>query len=596
MGPQEHKVERRLAAIFAADVAGYSRLMSQDEVGTLRTLAAQRRVMDQLIAEHGGRIANTAGDSVLAEFPSAVEAVQCAVAVQDELAATDVPDGHQVQFRIGIHVGDVIVREGDLFGDAVNITARLQSLAEPSGICLSGAAHDCVRKILPLGFDDRGLHLVKNVAEPVQMFGLRRSRLRSLPRPQPLPLPDKPSIAVLPFAAASAEDEYLADGIADDIITALSKMRWLFVIGRNSSFAYKGRAISVTEIARQLGVVYVVTGSTRRSGSRIRVSAQLVEGDTGGAIWAERYDRDLSDVLILQDEIAEQIAGAIEPELLKREGQRAAERPLQDLTAWDMVRRGVWEFHKFTPTSLRVARDLFRKVIAIAPNAADGYLWLGRVSGGLVSYDWTDDPDATLREGMAAALHAVQLDDRSPYAHYAVAVTHTFGGVLEPAIRAAERAVSLSPSFALGYLILGVAHLFSGRANQALEALEHGLRLSPSDPNNLNWFLYAAVACCFTGQPERGLTFARRSLELRPHWACALKIVVLCCRAIGDERQAQLALDEMQSVGDTQSDLTRFISKFNPAWGAKIERAITECDVGQPEAEPELHETPRDLA
>jgi adenylate cyclase len=343
MAHEHSQAERRLVAIFAADVDGYSRLVEQDESGTIQTLTAHREIMDRLIGAHGGRIANTAGDSVLAEFGSIVNAVQCAATVQEKLAEAnkDVPDGHRVQFRIGIHVGDVIVRAGDLLGDAVNIAARLQSLAKPSSICLSGSAHEFVRKILPLGFDDLGQHVVKNVAEPVHVFGLRKAKLGSIPQIKSLPLPDKPSVAVLPFATASPDDEYLADGISDDLITALSKMRWLFVIARNSTFAYKGRAIQVTEIARQLGVAYIVTGSMRRSGTRVRVSVQLVEDDKGSSIWAERYDRDVSDILALQEEIAEQVAGAIEPELLKKEGQRAAERPVQDLTARDMIRRGV---------------------------------------------------------------------------------------------------------------------------------------------------------------------------------------------------------------------------------------------------------------
>ncbi len=299
MPSRRDRVERRLAAILAADVAGYSRLMGQDETGTLRILAAHRKVMDRLIAEHRGRVANTAGDSVLAEFPSAVEAVQCAVSIQEQLLAANkkLATDQQVEFRIGIHVGDVMVRDGDLFGDAVNIAARLQALAEPSSVCLSSPAYEYVRKILPLSFDDHGQHMVKNVADPVQVFRLRRAALQALPQAHQLSTPEKPSIAVLPFVTANAEDEYLADGIADDIITALSKMRWLFIIGRNSSFAYKGRAVQVSEIARQLGVVYVVTGSMRKSASRVRASVQLVEAETGGAIWAERYDRDLTGIL-----------------------------------------------------------------------------------------------------------------------------------------------------------------------------------------------------------------------------------------------------------------------------------------------------------
>jgi adenylate cyclase len=379
LGQKEQRVERRLAAIFAADVAGYSRLMSQDEAGTLRALAAAREIMDSLIAEHGGRIANTAGDSVLAEFPSAVDAVKCAVEVQLALQkeVETASEARLLRFRIGIHVGDVMVRGTDLLGDAVNIAARLQSLAEQGGICISGMTHDYVRKTLPLNFDDLGLKTVKNIDEPIRVYVIRLEARSTAPLSssaasrRALPPPDRPSIAVLPFATTSAEDEYLGDGIADDVTTALAKMRWLFVIARNSAFAFKGRAVDVGEIARQLGVTYILTGSVRRSGKRVRISVQLVEVNTATSLWAERYDRDLDDIFALQDEIALQVAGAIEPELLKKEGQRAVERAEHNPTAWDLLRRGTWEFHKVRPESHRAARELFLQVIAASPENAE---------------------------------------------------------------------------------------------------------------------------------------------------------------------------------------------------------------------------------
>src|SRR5215204_2332594 len=364
-------IERKLAAIFAADVARYSRLMGQDEVGTLKTLAAHRESMDRLIAQHRGRIANTAGDSVLAEFPSLVEAVKCAVEVRDTIGRNEqvAAEDRCVRFRIGVHLGDVMVQGNDLLGDAINIASRLQSIADPGGICVSGATHEAVRKALPLSFEDLGLQAVKNIDEPIRAYAIRLERRVVVPdalvaQQAPAP-PDRPSIAVLPFATTTADDEYLGDGISDDVITALCKK-----LARNSAFSFKGRPVEIGQIARQLGVAYLLTGSLRRSGERVRISVQLIEGETGASLWAERYDRDLVDMLALQDEIAEAVAGAIEPELLKKEGQRAASKPSQNPTAWDLVRRAMWEFFKVRPESHRVARDLILKAIAAAPENA----------------------------------------------------------------------------------------------------------------------------------------------------------------------------------------------------------------------------------
>ncbi|MET0527146.1 MAG: adenylate/guanylate cyclase domain-containing protein, partial [Microvirga sp.] len=313
MPPQDQRVERRLAAILAADVAGYSRLMSADETGTLRALSDHREVMDRLIAEHGGRIANTAGDSVLAEFPSVVDAVQCAVVVQDQLAADNngTPEHDRLRFRIGVHLGDVLVRGGDILGDAVNISARLQSLAEPGGVCISGAAYDHVRKALPLTYADLGPQAVKNIEEPVRAFLVGPAGSKpapSNPSTQPfrtLPLPEKPSLAVLPFSNLSSdpEQEYLADGITDEIITALAKVRWFFVIAGSSSFTFKGRATDTKQVGRDLGVRYVLEGSVRKAGQRLRITGQLIEAETGSHVWADRYEGAVEDVFEFQDRI-----------------------------------------------------------------------------------------------------------------------------------------------------------------------------------------------------------------------------------------------------------------------------------------------------
>jgi adenylate cyclase len=375
-----------------------------------------------------------------------------------------------------------------------------------------------------------------------------------------------------PISAAIRTQEYFADGITDDIITALAKARWLFVIARNSSFPFKGKAIETDQVARRLGVRYILSGSVRRSGPHIRVSAQLTDAETGGSLWAERYDRDVGDILALQDQIAEEVAGAIEPELLKKEGQRGADRS-QSLTAWDLVRRGMWEFHKIQPESHLRARQLFLKAIEVEPNAADGYLWLARVEAGLAAYGWSDDPEANMRDGMAASLRAVQLDERNPYSQYAVAIVHSIGGEFDTAIRAAQRAIALSPSFALGHLVIGVAHVYSGRPREAVEPLEHGLRLSPYDPQNFTWLFFLALAYHFSGDPRQALSAARRALSLRPHWHAALKVVVLCCVALEDMPQARSAALELR-LADPGGDLLQSVARYNPAWVEIIDGAV----------------------
>jgi adenylate cyclase len=293
---------------------------------------------------------------------------------------------------------------------------------------------------LPLAYTDVGEQQVKNIDEAIRAFAVRperRRNTRALDINAPnLALPDKPSIAVLAFTTTTPEDEYLGDGIADDVITALSKMRWLFVIARNSAFSYKGAALEISQIARQLGVAYVLTGNVRRSSNRVRISLQLAEADTGRSLWAERFDRELGDVFALQDEIAERVAGAIEPELLKNEGRRAsAARPSTNPSAWDLVRRGMWEFHKVSPESHRASRDLFAQAVRLAPEFAEAHIWLSRSQAGLAAYGWTDDPERAFQKALAAALRGVQLDEQNPYAHYAVAVANVFGGQVATARR-----------------------------------------------------------------------------------------------------------------------------------------------------------------
>ena len=307
--------------------------------------------------------------------------------------------------------------------------------------------------------------------------------------------------------------------------------------------------------------------------------------DTGGSLWAERFDRDLTDIFALQDDIAEAVAGAIEPELLKKEGERGAEHQ-QNLTAWDLVRRGVWEFNKFQQASHMAARDLFTRAIEVEPASPDGYIWLARAETGIASYDWVADPETTLNKAMAAALKAVQLDERNPYSHYAVGVSHAFAGRFETAIRAGQRAIALSPSYALGHFVLGAAYLLAGRSNEAIEPIERALRLSPFDPQSFSWFELLALAYYFSGHPDKGLEDAKRAIALRPGWTPALSVVVLCSVALGDQEQARSAVLDLKAHGEPKGDLLVSIIKLNPGWGEEIDKAIAAAEAAAERATP----------
>jgi adenylate cyclase len=367
----EDRVDRRLAAIFAGDIAGYSRLMGADEEGTLRQLKAHRKeLVDPKITEHRGRIVKTTGDGMLVEFVSVVDAVRCAVDIQRGMAErnADVPADKRIEFRIGINVGDIIIDGDDIFGDGVNVAARLEALADPGGIMVSSVVHDQVRDKLSFGFEDMGEQTVKNIARPI---GVHRVSLADVAPPAKLKstvaaepsTANRPSIAVLPFVNMSGdpEQEYFADGISEDIITGLSKLRWLVVIARNSSFSYKGKAIDVKRVSRELGVRYVLEGSVRKGGNRVRITAQLVDAATGNHIWADRYDGELTDVFALQDEITRKAIAAIEPSLLEAEGLRSQHRSPEDLDAWDMVMRANSQFWRLTKGDSETAIAILRR-------------------------------------------------------------------------------------------------------------------------------------------------------------------------------------------------------------------------------------------
>src|SRR5215468_3247157 len=405
------RVERKLAAILAADVAGYSRLMGVDEAGTLAQLKAHRReLIDPKIAEHRGRVVKTTGDGILIEFPSVVEAVGCAVELQQSMSErnSDVPGDHRIEFRVGINLGDIIIDGDDIHGDGVNIAARLEAMAEPGMVCLSAAAWEQVRGKVPFGADDLGEHQLKNIERPVRVFRITSGASTTVTR-KPLPLPDKPSIAVLPFQNLSGdpEQEYFADGMVEDIITALSRYRWLFVIARNSSFTYKGRAVDVKQVARELGVRYVLEGSVRKAASRVRIAGQLIDGSTGAHLWADRFEGALEDIFDLQDQVTASVVGAIAPRLEQAEIERAKRKPTESLDAYDYYLRGMASSYRWTKEGFSEALRMFYRAIELDPDFASAHgaaAWcycLRKVSG------WMTDREQERAETEMLARRAV---------------------------------------------------------------------------------------------------------------------------------------------------------------------------------------------
>jgi TolB-like protein len=479
---------RRLAAILAADVAGYSRLMGADEEGTLERLKALRReLVDPTIAGHRGRIVKTTGDGLLVEFPSVVDAVRCAVEVQQAMPEwnTGVAADSRIELRIGINLGDVIVEPDDLYGDGVNIAARIEALADAGGVFVSNTVYEHVRDRLPFVFEDLGEQQVKNIARPVRVYRVRDldATVKS-PATSALPLPDKPSIAVLPFANMSGdpEQEYFADGMVEEIITALSRIRWLFVIARNSSFTYKGQAVDVKQVARELGVRYVLEGSVRKAGNRVRITAQLIDAQSGTHLWADRFDGSLEDIFDLQEKVAVSAAGVIEPTLQTSEIRRSSERPTQDLTAYDLYLRALANFPWLEKEQLLSALDLLEGAIARDPHYGVALSWAAACHLRIGVDGYAEDPERCRRNGLALAERALGLADGDPAVLANVAyVLGVSGEDLNTALALVDRSVALNPSYARGWYFRGMLRIFAGQCDVAIELLETSLRLSPRE-------------------------------------------------------------------------------------------------------------------
>jgi adenylate cyclase len=477
-------VQRKLAAILSADVAGYSRLMGEDEEATVRTLTSYRELMASLIAAHRGRVVDAPGDNLLAEFPSAVDAVECAAAIQEALADRNatLPDRRRMTFRIGINLGDVIVDGDRIYGDGVNIAARVQDLAEPGGICVSGTTYDQVESKVARGYDFLGEHAVKNIAKPVRVYRLRLPAQPSSSEVGPGVGPGTPSIAVLPFDNMSRDpdQEYFSDGIAEDLITDLSKLSGLFVIARNSAFTYKGRPVKVQEVGRALGVRYVLEGSVRKAGDRVRITAQLVDAATGHHLWADRYDRRLDDVFAVQDEITQAIVEALAVALTRGERGRRERRRTDSPEAYDCLLRGLDLLQRSTRETNVEARRLALRAIEIDPTYAEAHVLHGHTHFRDWSLGWSRDP-GTLDRALAAAERAVALEAALPAAHRVLAIILLWRREHERALAEGRRAVALAPSDADGHWAIGEV-LSWWRPAEAIAPVEQAMRLNPRYP------------------------------------------------------------------------------------------------------------------
>jgi adenylate cyclase len=545
-------VSRRLVAVFAADVEGYSRLMGADEVGTLKGLTERRAILDKVIAAHRGRIANTAGDSVLAEFGSAVDAVQCAMEAQAALtkANSSRPVDKHINFRIGIHVGDVIVRAGDLFGDGVNIAARLQALAQPGGVCVSSATYEQVRKVVPIAFTDLGAQQVKNIEDPVRAYAAGEHTVATRggvgAADRPLPLPDKPSIAVLPFQNMSGdpEQEFFADGMVEEIITALSRFKSLFVIARNSSFTYKGRAVDVKRVGRELGVRYVLEGSVRKAANRLRITGQLVDTATGAQLWADRFDGGLGDIFDLQDQVTENVVGAIAPAVERAEIERAKRKPTESLDAYTLYLRGLARLYQFANRqAIEDALRLFNNAIELDPDFASAHGRAAVCYARAKGQGWISGTADEIAEVSRLARRAVELgkDDAialvaSGWALAYVARDRETGAAL------IDRALVLNSNLFEAWSFGGWAKIYLGEPEAAIERFARAMRLSPLDPWIIVMRSGTAHAHFFLGRYDEAVSWAAIALRDDPDHQPSLRVGAASNAMTGRLEQAQKAV------------------------------------------------------
>ncbi|MBL8894758.1 MAG: adenylate/guanylate cyclase domain-containing protein [Rhizobiales bacterium] len=563
-------MDRRLAAIFAADVVGYSRLMGHDETGTLSAVRTCRvELIDPKIVEHKGRVFKSTGDGVLAEFPSVVNAVACAVDIQRgmEMRNADLPGDRAILLRIGINLGDVIVEGTDIFGDGVNVAARLEGIAPPGGVTVSGTVRDHLGNRLNLQFDDMGEQVLKNIQMPVRAYNVRTKGVATLTQPTAA-LPDRPSIAVLPFQNMSGdpEQDYFGDGIAEDIITALSKLRGFFVIARNSTFAYKGKTPDIRQVARELGVRYVLEGSVRKAGERLRVNGQLIDAMTGNHIWAERYDRPTNEIFALQDEITASVVAAIEPQIYAAEGLRLRSKPPESLDAWGCLVRAMPYIWTWVVQDEDTGINLLKRAIELDPDYARArsllaWAFATRVVSGKLEFE------LGISDSLALAQRAIDLDPDDPWAHFAAGYVYTFSRRLGPAVEELNEALQRNPNFAFAHIILGSAYGYAGLAEDGLRQLEIARRLSPRDQTQAANLSVEGLCHLVAGRYSEAVSAERRAVQMRPNFGTAWRTLTAAAGLAGDLETARQGLAECKRLQPNVS--VSWIEKYHPLMRAE---------------------------
>ena len=545
-------MKRRLAAILAADVAGYSRLMGADETGTALALREHLAAINSIVAGHGGRIVKTAGDGILLEFTSIVAAVECAMAMQKLMAErnAEVPQDRRMLFRIGITLGDVLIEGDDILGDGVNVAARLEGIAEPGGICLSDSAYQQMRDKIPVEVTDMGEQRLKNIARPVRTYRLQIDRRHEPVKPA-LALPDKPSIAVLPFQNMSAdpEHEYFADGVVEEIITALSRMRWLFVIARNSTFTYKGRAVDVKQVGRELGVRYVLEGSVRKAANRVRITGQLIDSASGVHLWADRFEGALEDIFDLQDQMTASVVGAIAPKLEQAEIERAKLKPTESLDAYDYYLRGKANVHHGTKEAIAEALRLFDRAIALDAHFASAYGMAAWCYVMRKNFGWMTDPARETAELERLAKKAVALGKEDAVALHTggFALAHV-PGHLEAGAALIDRALALDPNLAAAWHVSGWVRIHLGEPEAAIAHMARAMRLNPLDPMLYGMLNGTAAGHFLAGRYDDASSWAEKALREDPTHAPAMRMAAASHALAGRLPQAREVIARLRDA------------------------------------------------
>jgi TolB-like protein/class 3 adenylate cyclase/tetratricopeptide (TPR) repeat protein len=546
------RVKRRLAAILAVDVVGYSRLMGADEAGTARALRGHREAISPLVKLHGGRIVKTIGDGALLEFPSVVAAVECAVSIQKLMAErnAEAPADQRMLFRIGVNLGDVLIEGGDILGDGVNVAARLEGLAEAGGICISEDVYRHIQGKIDIGFADMGTHQLKNIDRPLRAYRARMGQI--IPRRSPEPaLPDRPSIAVLPFGNMSGdpEQEYFTDGIVEDIIIALSRIRWLFVIARNSSFTYKGRAVDVKQVGRELGVRYVLEGSVRKAAGRVRITGELVDATTGVHLWADRFEGGLEDIFELQDQVTANVVGAIGPKLEQAEIERAKRKPTENLDAYDYYLRGMAAVHRWSREGNNEALRLFYRAIELDPEFASAYGMAARCYSQRKASGWMVDRAQEVAETERLARRAAALgkDDAVALSTAGIALAFVLGEH-EHGAALMNRALALNPNWAWAWLFSGWGKLWHGEPEVAIEHVARAMRLNPQDPQIFNAQAATAAAHFFIGRYAEASSWAAVAVREQPNHFIATCVAAASDALAGRLPEAHKAMTRLRQL------------------------------------------------